>query len=63
MISHIRKLGKLDKRGDALSEERLVKHGLIEKRSLSDEEVKSIIIASVFLLDFFSLSSFPPLLF
>lgn len=43
MIYHIRKVGKLDKRGDALSEERLVKSGLIEKRSLSDEEVKSII--------------------
>lgn len=53
---HRIKLARLDKTGDMLSEERLVKSEFVDKRSLSDKHVRSMMGSSV---SFFYSFSFP----
>lgn len=58
VASHRTKLARLDKTGDVLSEERLVKSEFVDKHFLSDKHVRSMMGSSVFfffLFFFFSI--------
>lgn len=55
MATHKIRLTNLDKKGDVLSEDRLVKFGLVEEHSLSNEHVRSMMGAFTFPFELFFL--------